>query len=167
MSDGPAFGTGLHPTTALCLEALAEVLDRAVPSRMLDVGTGSGILAIAALHAGVPRAAGLDIDPAALNVAAANARLNGCATRLDLICGDPDAIRGAWPLVMANLSAAVLIDMASALSRRIERGGQLVLSGVASALTDDVARAYRHVGMRIDHQLTRQGWSALLLQATW
>jgi ribosomal protein L11 methyltransferase len=167
LSAGPAFGTGLHPTTALCLEALDQRLNVAAPSRMLDVGTGSGILALAALRAGVPRAAGLDIDPAALHAAATNARLNGCADRLDLICGGPDAIRGAWPLVIANLTAALLIDIASSLPRRVARGGQLILSGVAAALTDDVARAYRHVGMRLDRRQTRQGWSALVLQATW
>src|SRR5262249_27988174 len=72
--DAAAFGTGLHPTTALCLEVLAEVVEVARPDAVLDVGTGSGVLALGALMLGVPRALGIDIDDAALSVAAENAR---------------------------------------------------------------------------------------------
>ena len=80
--DGPVFGTGLHPTTALCLEVLEEELRIALPDAVLDVGTGSGILALAALMLGVPRASAVDIDDDALSVAAENARINGVAARL-------------------------------------------------------------------------------------
>src|SRR5436190_536480 len=89
--DAEAFGTGWHPTTALCLEALEDAL-AARPERMLDVGTGSGVLALAALLLGVPQATGIDIDAEALRVAAENARLNGVPERLQLTPGGPEAV---------------------------------------------------------------------------
>jgi ribosomal protein L11 methyltransferase len=164
--DAAAFGTGLHPTTALCLEALdAAVL--ALPDAMLDVGTGSGVLALAALMAGVPQAVGLDIDETALSVAAENARLNRLGDRLDLRRGGPETIGGAWPLVIANVLAAPLIEMAPTLVQRVRHHGRLVLSGIPSSVEGDVDRAYRRLGMRHVHTISRDGWVALVLQASW
>src|SRR5262249_7595748 len=80
--DSTACGTGLHPTTAMCLEAIEESLRPSAPDALLDVGTGSGVLALAALLMGVPRALGLDLDPEALRAAAENARLNALDGRL-------------------------------------------------------------------------------------
>ena len=94
LSDGDAFGTGLHPTTALCLEALDELLNPSLPAAVLDIGTGSGVLALAALTKGVPNAVGLDIDPGALQVAAENARLNGLSARFQLIQGSAETVTG-------------------------------------------------------------------------
>src|SRR5262245_9890006 len=85
--DSAAFGTGLHPTTAMCLEAIEEALQPSAPSALLDVGTGSGVLALAALLLGVPRALGLDVDAEALRAAAENARLNATDGRLELVRG--------------------------------------------------------------------------------
>jgi len=99
--DGDAFGTGLHPTTALCLEAIETLAGDVPPGRMLDVGIGSGILALAALRLGVPHVTGLEIDPAASMVAAENARLNGVAERLTLMDGGPESVDGMWPLTHA------------------------------------------------------------------
>lgn len=164
--DAEAFGTGQHPTTALCLEALqAALADR--PDRVLDVGTGSGVLALAALLLGVPRATGVDIEPEALRVAAENARLNGVHERLQLTPGGPEAVTGTWPLVLANVLAAPLIEMAPALVRRVGHHGRLVLSGIPESVEPDVSRAYRRLGMhRVDMQ-SRGGWVALVLQASW
>src|SRR5689334_21020323 len=91
LSDSIAFGTGHHPTTALCIEALEESLNLELPGSVLDVGTGSGILALAVLKMGVPRAVGLDIDADALKIAAEHARLNNLGDRLKLVLGGPDA----------------------------------------------------------------------------
>ncbi len=112
--DSAAFGTGLHPTTVLCLESLQEIVQIAPVDAVLDVGTGSGVLALGALALGVPRALGIDISDEALRVAAANARLNGMGQRLELRRGGPDRLSGRWPLVVANVLPAALIEMAPA-----------------------------------------------------
>jgi hypothetical protein len=108
--DADAFGTGLHPTTALCLEALDEAVSIVRPDAVLDVGTGSGVLAPAALMLGVPRAVGIDIDDDALRVAAENARINAMSERLKLGRGGPETVSGTWPLVLANVLAAPYFD---------------------------------------------------------
>lgn len=167
LTDSAAFGTGLHPTTAMCLEAIEEALQPAPPGALLDVGTGSGVLALAALLMGVPRALGLDIDAEALSAAAENARLNALDGRLQLVHGGPDAVDGAWPLVVANLLAAPLVEMAPVLVRRVGHRGRLVLSGIPSSVEGDVDRAYRRLGMQHVRAQSRAGWSALVLQASW
>ena len=165
--DGGAFGTGLHPTTRMCLETLDELIGTLRPDAMLDVGTGSGILALAALWLGVPRATGIDVDPRALEAAAESARLNELDGRLHLVAGDASAVQGAWPLVVANVLAAPLIEMAPTLVRRVGRRGHLVLSGTPSAVEQDVWRAYRHLGMRRLRSLTSGGWTTLVLGPSW
>jgi len=165
--DSAAFGTGSHPTTAMCLEALGEIVGTARFDRALDVGTGSGVLALAALILGVSRAEAIDIDDAALRAAADNARLNGLDARLHLARGGPETLTGTWPLVLANILAAPLIDMAPALVRRVAHHGLLVLSGIASSVASEVAHAYIHHGMhRIDTK-SRDGWIALVFRASW
>jgi len=167
LADGPAFGTGLHPTTALCVEILQDLVDDATIDSMLDVGTGSGILALAALRLGVARATGLDIEAAALAVATENARLNGLEDRFALVAGDASAVDGRWPLVMANVLAAPLIEMAPVLAQRVAHGGVLVLSGITDGLAVDVDRAYRRVGMYSALTRVRDGWVALEHRPTW
>ncbi len=167
LTDAPAFGTGFHPTTALCLEALQEIVETAQPHSVLDVGTGSGVLALAALKHGVPRALALDLDNDALKTAADNARLNGLDTRLQLAHGGPETVTRTWPLVLANILAAPLIEMAPALARRVGRHGQLVLSGIPGSVEADVTRAYVHLGMRHNDTKSRAGWVCLVLRASW
>jgi ribosomal protein L11 methyltransferase len=165
--DAPAFGTGLHPTTALCIEALEDLVPAVTPHAVLDVGTGSGVLAITALRLGVSRACGIDLDEEALRVAAENARRNGVADRLALTKGGPETIAGTWPLVVANVLAAPLVEMAPALVRRVGHAGHLVLSGIASSLAPEVEAAYRHVGMRHVRTATRGGWAAFVMRTSW
>lgn len=165
--DSAAFGTGLHPTTALCLEALDETVQISRPDAVLDVGTGSGVLALAALLMGVPTALGIDIDDEALRIAAENARINAVGDRLRLTRGGPETVAGTWPLILANVLAAPLIEMASALVARLGHHGQLLLSGIPSSVEQDVVEAYRRLGMRRVRVTSRAGWVALLLQASW
>jgi ribosomal protein L11 methyltransferase len=165
--DASPFGTGLHPTTLLCLEVLEEQVRIAPPDAVLDVGTGSGVLALAALMLGVPRARAIDIDDEAVRVAAENARINAFGERLELTRGGPDAVSGTWPMVLANVLPAPLIEMAPALVRRVGPRGHLVLSGIPSSVEPDVNRAYRRLGMRRMNVKSRAGWVALVLQASW
>jgi ribosomal protein L11 methyltransferase len=165
--DSAAFGTGLHPTTAMCLEALTEIIQTQRPDSVLDVGTGSGVLALAALMLGVPRAMAIDVDDVALRVAADNARVNGLEARVQLAPGGPENVHGQFSLVIANILAAPLIDMAPTLVRRVGHHGQLVLSGIASSVASDVANAYIHHGMHRINTNARAGWTTLVLRASW
>jgi ribosomal protein L11 methyltransferase len=167
LTDSMAFGTGHHPTTALCLEALHEALQITVPDSVLDVGTGSGVLALAALMLGVPRAVGLDLDADALGIAAENARLNNLSDRLELVLGGPGIVDGCWPLVMANVLAAPLIEMAPALVQRVACRGRLILSGIPPSLESEVTETYQRLGMRPVHSETRAGWTVVVTQASW
>jgi ribosomal protein L11 methyltransferase len=165
--DTPAFGTGLHPTTALCLEMLDDLIGQDPPASMLDVGTGSGVLALAGLALGVPRVTAVDIDAYAARVASDHARLNHVNDRFEVLAGGPDVLPGTWPLVVANILAAPLIELAPVLVRRVSSRGRLVLSGIAEALEEDVRRAYTRAGMHHVRATARAGWIALQLTASW
>jgi len=165
--DGPAFGTGLHATTGLCLETLEDLLGDGAPDRMLDVGTGSGVLALAALRWGVHRVVALELESDALAVAAENASLNDLAGRLSLVRGGPEAIRGSWPLLVANIRAAELIAMSATLARLMASRGHLVLSGISQSVVPDVRHAYRRLGMLEVSLAARDGWAALVFRPSW
>jgi len=165
--DSDAFGTGLHPTTRLCLEALDELIGTTRPQTMLDVGTGSGVLALGSLLLGVPRVTGIDTDPQALDVAAKNARLNQLDGRMRLVEGGADAIDGTWPLVAANVLAAPLIEMAPAVVRRVGHHGHLILSGIPSSAREEVVDAYRHLGMQHVGAASSGPWIGLVLRSSW
>jgi ribosomal protein L11 methyltransferase len=151
----------------LCIEALEEMLSAEPVGSVLDVGTGTGILALAALKMGVPQAVGVDVDADALRVAVENARLNGLTERLKLFLGGPDAVEGTWPLVVSNILAAPLIEMAPVVVRRLGHSGRLILSGIPLSVEAEVRRAYQHLGVRMLHSKTRAGWTVLTARASW
>ena len=165
--DTPVFGSGLHPTTMLCLEVVEELTRTDPPDRVLDVGTGSGVLALAALKHGVARATAIDIDDDALRIAAGNARINGLGDRVDFARGGPETVEGTWPLVLANIAAAPLIEMTPLLVRRVGHHGRLVLSGIPQSVEPDLHRAYRRAGLHHVATRARGGWIALHFQASW
>lgn len=165
--DSAAFGTGVHATTALCLECLGDLIAAEPVETMLDVGTGTGVLALAGLALGVAAATAIDIDAVAARAARENARVNRVAGRLHVALCDLEAVQGRWPLVMANILAAPLIDMAPALAAHLGHAGRLVLSGIPSTLTAEVERAYRHRGLHRVEVRHRGGWAALVWRASW
>jgi ribosomal protein L11 methyltransferase len=145
LDPGMAFGTGTHPTTSLCLAALGAVLRARPAARVLDVGTGSGLLAIAAARLGAARVVATDNDPVALDVAAENAARNGVA--LELSGEAPSLLPGEFDLVIANILANTLVELAPGIAARLAPGGTLLLSGILAGQEDEVRAAYLAEGL--------------------
>jgi ribosomal protein L11 methyltransferase len=163
LDPGMAFGTGLHPTTRLCLAAVEALADRGVLSgaRVLDVGCGSGILAIAALKLGARTAVGLDTDPIAIEATDANAGRNGLARRLRPRHGSLPSGEPAFDVVLANLIAGILVPFAAALRDELRPGGSLLASGIFVDRAAEVARAFEAVGLEITGRTDEGEWVAL------
>jgi ribosomal protein L11 methyltransferase len=145
LDPGMAFGTGTHATTSLCLGALGAVLRSRPGARVLDVGTGSGLLAIAAARLGAARVVATDNDPVALEVAAENAARNGVA--VELSAEEPSILSGEFDLVIANILANTLVELAPGIAARLAPGGTLLLSGILAGQEDDVRAAYLAEGL--------------------
>ena len=158
LDPGMAFGTGLHPTTRQCLEAIAalDVRGRSV----LDVGTGSGILAIAAAKRGAARVVGVDTDPLAVKAARENAERNGVAVEVGE--GSADAARGRFDLVLANLVADVIVQVAAELRARMAEGGTLVCAGIVADKAEGVIAALAAQGLRVTGRDQDGDWVRLV-----
>ena len=158
---GMAFGTGDHATTATCLRFLADVSDELAgqPWEMLDLGTGSGILALAARLLGARRAEAGDFDPHAVRTAKENARLNaikGVAVRkLDVREWQPQR---TWNVVAANLFSDLLMEVAPKIAAAVAPGGRLVFSGILRAQEAEVIAAFRRAGLRVDGVVRKGKW---------
>jgi len=162
IDPGMAFGTGLHPTTRLCLAAI----DRLLPAdSMLDVGCGSGILSLAAARAGVPRVVALDCDPQAIEATRLNCRLNRLEDPVRVIRGEIDLVQGRHRLVAANILSSVLAEIAPRLPARIQPGGHLLLSGLMREERDELLAVYARYGFDPADQDEMDDWS--LLHLTW
>ena len=159
LDPGMAFGTGTHATTSLCLAAVDAFLSRRPGASVLDVGTGSGLLAIAARKLGAGRVAANDNDPIAVAVAAENAQRNDAA--LELTGDPPSAIPGSFDLVVANILANVLVELAPDLARRTAPGGEVVLAGVLVPQEAEVAGAFLAQGLEALPGERRGEWSLL------
>jgi ribosomal protein L11 methyltransferase len=165
IDPGQAFGTGTHETTRLCLELMEEAFDATPrPRRALDIGTGTGILAIAAVLLGADRALGIDTDPKAVEVAGENAKLNGVADRFEASFLPLSSIDETFELVAANLIAEILIDMKKEIVARCVPGGSLILSGILTEKCDWVEEEYRNEDARPLKRQTDGQWAALLLR---
>ncbi len=128
LEPGRAFGTGLHETTSLVAEVLAEEV--LAGKRVLDVGCGSGILALAAIKLGAASARAVDVDPDAVLVTRENAERNGLSLEIEVDQTPADALPGLYPLVLANIESKMLVELAPALVARVAPGGLLVMSGI-------------------------------------
>ncbi|MEW6487262.1 MAG: 50S ribosomal protein L11 methyltransferase [Thermodesulfobacteriota bacterium] len=166
LDPGRAFGTGTHETTRLCLALLDDAVGEAPPPAFLDVGCGSGILSIGARLLGVPRAVALDIDGLAVGATLENARANRVAEGVHAVCGDLRCVRGAFPLVAANILYQILLGLAPALAARVAPGGLLLLSGMLAPELPSAAAVYgsRRVGFQVVHQEILGAWGALVLR---
>lgn len=172
MNPGLTFGTGSHASTQLCLEGVEAYV---IPGRpVLDLGCGSGILAIAALRLGASHATGVDIDPKAVDVAYENAALNGIGKdRCRFLAGNVIADRGLVeelaqvqaPLVLANIVADVIIPLAPVVPALLAEGGTFLCSGIIDKRGDEVAAALERSGLKVIQRFEKNGWIALAAQA--
>jgi ribosomal protein L11 methyltransferase len=158
LDPGMAFGTGTHATTSLCMHEIDAWLSTHPNASVLDVGTGSGILAIAAKLLGAARVVGTDIDPVATRVAVENAALN--KVELELKTG---GLAGSeqFQLVVANIMADALISMSAELIQRVAPGGRLLLSGILDFQASDVAAAFVSGGLPPPETATQGEWVLL------
>ncbi len=169
IDPGMAFGTGTHPTTRLCLALVEELVQAGAP--VIDVGCGSGILALGALALGASQALGVDTDPDALRAARENALRNGLSNKMNLLEGSLEGIlqqkeglRQA-PLVLANILAPVIVQLlGDGLAGLLTPGGHLVLSGILEEQAEQVAAALARAGLRLVRRIQEGDWVALVGQ---
>lgn len=163
LDPGMAFGTGTHETTRLCMRLLEDCVTP--ESELLDIGTGSGILAITALRLGAKSATGVDIDELAVKVAQENADLNGVGEQIHLVCGDlTEKITGQYDIVCANIVADVIIRLSKSVTRFMREQGILLVSGIIEERCEEVKAALLETGLTIEEILTENGWAAIRLR---
>lgn len=161
MDPGMAFGTGTHETTSLCLEVLDEMVQGG--ERMLDIGTGSGILAIAALKLGAASAEGVDIDPMCVRTAGENAARNGVEDRLTVLVGDlSDKATGVYDIITANIVASAILSLAPHIPALLAPGGLFVSSGIIDTRKEEVLAGLREAGLDPFEVREKRGWVCIL-----
>lgn len=167
LDAGLAFGTGRHATTSLCLVAMDRLARQMRPvRRVLDLGTGAGILAIAAARTWPAAVVASDIDPVAVEVARDNVRRNGVADRVTVVQSDgPGTLGGDFDLLFANILARPLLDMAAEIADALAPGGIAVLSGLLEEQVPEILARYQQHGLSLRQQLLRDDWAALILAA--
>lgn len=163
IDPGAAFGTGTHATTSLCLELLQDYIKDG--SAMLDIGCGSGILAIASVLLGAEYAVGVDIDAQSVKTARENAELNGVSDRTEFIVGDlAEKVSGRFPVVCANIVADVVIRLLDGAEKYMTDGGVLIVSGIIDIRENDVLEAAKKHGYEISQKRYRDNWCAFALR---
>lgn len=163
IDPGAAFGTGTHATTSLCL----EILDNCVNSgdRVLDIGTGSGILSLAGVLLGAEKALGVDIDAQSVKTAKENAEINGITDKAQFIVGDlADKVTGKYSIVCANIVADVIIKLLPDVGQFMTEDGILIISGIIDIRKADVLAAAEQNGFTVEKEAYRDNWCAFVLK---
>ena len=165
IQPGRAFGTGHHGSTESCLALLDRWLAAKPAGRVLDIGTGTGILAMAAVALGAPRVAAIDLDPEAITAARQNAEANGVSDRIDVSAGGPETLprTAAYDLVLANILTHTHLALVREYRRRVAPFGALVLGGMLVGEDEQVTRVLVPHGFTPRESLERDGWAASLL----
>ncbi|MCI5555581.1 50S ribosomal protein L11 methyltransferase [bacterium] len=164
MDPGMAFGTGTHETTSLCLETLDSLVKGG--ERVLDIGTGSGILAIAALKLGAAVAEGVDIDPMCVRTAGENARRNGVQDRFTVLVGDlSDKASGQYNIITANIVAAAILSLAPHVPALMAPGARFIASGIIDTRKDEVLTGLRAAGLEPVEVKEKRGWVCIICKA--
>lgn len=163
IDPGLAFGTGSHETTRLCLETLERYIHGG--EKMLDVGCGSGILAIAGLLLGAKEALGVDIDEMAVKTAKENAKMNGVDDRFEVVCGNlTDKVSGKYDVIAANIVADAIIMLSSGVKNFMDENTVYIMSGIIDTRRDDVVNAIKD-DFEIIEEITDNGWVCLVAKA--
>lgn len=161
LDPGMAFGTGLHPTTQMCLVALEELVQPGMT--VLDLGTGSGILAIAAARLGAGRVLAVDNDSIAVKTAKENVVTNDVQGTVCVVHGSLAEVKESYDLVVANILAAVIVEMArEGLAKRIRPGGTLIATGILDGQETQVIEALEREGLALGEQRRVEDWVCLL-----
>lgn len=165
LNPGMAFGTGTHDTTRLCMELLEKYITP--QDTVLDVGCGSGILAITAALLGANKIIGCDIDEVAVKVAGENAALNGVQDRIAFHQGDlTSQVEGSFQIICANIVADVIIRLSEDAGRYLAKDGIFITSGIIDTREQDVLNALEQNGFQVIERRTSGGWVALACKAT-
>ncbi len=162
ISPGMAFGTGNHATTALCIRLLDYLLKRTNIETVLDVGCGSGILAICAIALGARNAQGIDIKSSIVNEARDNVARNGLSSKIEIHLGSIEAVSCNFDLVTANILIDLIDSVSGELASRIRPNGYLIVSGFRNEDGDDVRKKFNDLGLKLECQLNEGEWSAML-----
>ena len=163
IDPGRAFGTGHHESTRLCLEWLESCQFALGPARMslLDLGTGSGILAIGAALLGFRKVVGIDNDPEAIETAKENIMLNGLSEKIRLLCATPEGVSGSFDVVISNIECKPLIRMSETIASKVRDEGLLALSGILIEQADEVSAEYEKRGLGLTGVKTAEEWVLL------
>jgi ribosomal protein L11 methyltransferase len=169
LDPGQAFGTGGHASTQLCLRVMEELQDNREAfeqpfKRVLDVGTGTGILALAAALFEAQSVLAIDLDPLAVESAERHVRENKLSAIIRVEAGGPESVSGTFSLVVANLTRDDLLALDSRLADLLETGGFLILSGVLNLQAKEVIRAYSRQGLRLIRLYLEEEWAGILLK---
>jgi ribosomal protein L11 methyltransferase len=156
LDPGMAFGTGQHPTTLMCLLALEETVRPGVS--VLDLGTGSGILALASARLGASSVLAVDNDPLAVRAARENVRLNGLEAVVRVGEGSVEGALGPFDVIAANISAPVIVELAGAMAKALGPGGVLIAGGFSEAKAAEVAAALTAAGLTMERTLSDGEW---------
>jgi ribosomal protein L11 methyltransferase len=168
LRPGASFGCGQHPTTRLAIQGIEYALKTlricgGIPTTLLDIGTGSGVLAIIALKMGIHRAVGTDMDPCAIAEAGENARINGLSQRFTVLDVPAEEIDGQFHLIAANLRYPTLARLSPYIASHIRAKGAAVLSGIREEETEEVKRIYAGLNLACRWEAIENRWAGLVL----
>ncbi len=167
IDPGMAFGTGQHPSTRMCLEAIEDILlkDRSIKKfRVLDVGTGTGILGISCAKLGAESVLAVDIDPKAVEIARKNAVINGVEDRMKIVNRDLRRMKGSFDLIVANLTAETLLKLKPYLISMADPGRYLVISGIIEQSAGKVEESFLAENMVIEKAIREKEWVCYVLK---
>ena len=164
IEPGAAFGTGTHDTTSLCLETLDRIIK--VGDTVLDIGCGSGILAIASMLLGATEGFGVDIDELAVKTAKENGKMNGFdEPELKFVCGDlADKVTKQYDVVVANIVADIIILFSTQVRAFMKQGAKFIASGIIDTRADEVVNALQNAGLKLVERIEQGGWVCLVCE---